>query len=160
MGSTQVLAKLSILIQMTTSSAENVCLNVKNCQTLAATIQNLAFFINEIQEDELPTVGGAIAVLEGLEAALGRAKGLIVRYGSETSRLYAVINLYIYYTCEYPPSNLVRSYKHNIIQVLRRQRLSQKFKLVALEIATHLASLPLGALHLTTETQKQVWLRS
>ena len=111
MGSTQVLAKLSILIQMITSSAENVCLNVKNCQTLAATIQNLACVVNEIQEDELPIVGGAINVLEGLEAALSRAKSLILRYGSETSRLYGVINLYIYYTCEFPPSNLVRSYK-------------------------------------------------
>ena len=107
MGSTQVLAKLSKLIQMTTSSAENVCINVKNCQALAATIQNLACMINEIQEDELPIVGGAITVLEGLEAALSRARGLIVRYGSETSRLYAVINLYVYYTCEFPPSNLV-----------------------------------------------------
>jgi hypothetical protein len=93
MDSTGVLPKLSASIQAISSCAESACVNVQCCQTLAAAIRNLTCLINEIQEAECPIVGDAIVALEGLDGALTRTKGVIVKFGRETSRLYAASNL-------------------------------------------------------------------
>ncbi|KAI5075476.1 hypothetical protein GOP47_0009552 [Adiantum capillus-veneris] len=94
------------------------------------TIRLLLPLINEIQEYNVPLVGGAITSFEGLEHAVFKAKGLVMRCGGQSSRLY---------------------------MVLRKEKFAEKFKLMTLEIESQVNSLPLGALQPTDTTQQQVF---
>ncbi|KAH7302564.1 hypothetical protein KP509_23G077200 [Ceratopteris richardii] len=112
-----VLSKLSILIEAISSLASNVTTNEKCCRTLAGALRFLLPLIIESQESSLPFVGGAITSFEGLEHALIKAKGLVMKCGGQSSRIY---------------------------MVLRKERFMEKFKQITMEIESHINSLPLG----------------
>ncbi|MCO5577311.1 hypothetical protein L7F22_031139 [Adiantum nelumboides] len=130
MDSTTVLPKLSLLIEAISSLAGKAAYNEDCCQSLAGTLRLISPLINEIQEYNVPLVGGAITSFEGLEHALFKAKGLIMRCGGQSSRLY---------------------------MVLRKEKFAERFKLITLDIESQVNSLPLGALQLTDTTQQQVF---
>lgn len=129
MDSTTVLSKLTLLIEAISSLAGKATFNEKSCQSLTGTIRLLLPLINEVQEYTVPFVGGAITSFEGLEHALFKAKGLIVRCGGQSSRLY---------------------------MVLRKEKFVEKFKLITSEIESQVNSLPLGALQPSDTTKEQV----
>ncbi|MCO5570512.1 hypothetical protein L7F22_024235 [Adiantum nelumboides] len=130
MDSTTVLPKLSLLIEAISSLAGKAAYNEDCCQSLVGTLRFISPLINEIQEYNVPLVGGAITSFEGLEHALFKAKGLIMRCGGQSSRLY---------------------------MVLRKEKFAERFKLITLDIESQVNSLPLGALQLTDTTQQQVF---
>lgn len=129
MDPTQMLVKLSHLIQAISLVAEKVLFYGNNCHILAAFVKKLLPMLNEVQESNLHIIGEAITSFEGLEHVLLKAKDLLERCGGKSSRLY---------------------------MVLRWQQFVHKFEALALEIDTYVSSLPLRALQSADKTQEQV----